>query len=119
MDLLENYYSILTSRTKVRKSTTRQINLSLPPPFQDTSLLVRKRVIRILRDVVEAQPRLEKVPSILAKISQRINDEDTVKKLCIETFQNLWFQPIRLTECKEFYPIPFILRFLGKLRRAS
>jgi hypothetical protein len=31
----------------------------------------------------------------LAEIVQRINDEETVKKLCLEIFQQLWFQPVR------------------------
>uniref|UniRef100_A0A915D8C6 Nipped-B protein n=1 Tax=Ditylenchus dipsaci TaxID=166011 RepID=A0A915D8C6_9BILA len=82
-DLVDTYYSILINRIK------------------DSAIAVRKRVIRILRDVIEKQPKLDKKPEILARIINRINDEDGVKKLCTETLQNLWFLPLRDIEKKE------------------
>lgn len=75
-DLLNKYYTILMERIK------------------DTGVAVRKRVIRILREIVEKQPDLDKVPEILARIIRRISDEEGIRKLCIETFQNIWFVPV-------------------------
>lgn len=62
------------------------------------AVAVRKRVIKILRDIVEKQPDLDKVPEILARIIRRVGDEENVKKLCTETFQSLWFVPYRERE---------------------
>ncbi|KAL3116765.1 hypothetical protein niasHT_004266 [Heterodera trifolii] len=75
-DLLDTYYSILVNRTK------------------DTAVAVRKRVIRILRDIVFSRHDYERRPQIMVELLQRINDEEGVRKLCLETFQQLWFQPI-------------------------
>ncbi|KAI1712006.1 HEAT repeat associated with sister chromatid cohesion domain-containing protein [Ditylenchus destructor] len=82
-DLLNAYYGILLNRIK------------------DSAIAVRKRVIRILKDVVDKQPKLDKKPEILGRIINRINDEEGVRKLCLETFQNLWFMPLRESERTE------------------
>jgi hypothetical protein len=55
---------------------------------------VRKRIIRILRDVTEKHPDFGKNPEIIAKIVRRIADEEGVRKLVLETLYNLWFTPI-------------------------
>ncbi|KIH55417.1 hypothetical protein ANCDUO_14426 [Ancylostoma duodenale] len=34
------------------------------------------------------------IPSMLAQIVRRVQDEEGVKKLVLETFQTLWFQPV-------------------------
>lgn len=57
-------------------------------------MAVRKRIIRILRDVIEKHPDFEKNPEIIAKIVRRIADEDGVRKLVLETLYNLWFTPL-------------------------
>lgn len=78
-ELFDTYYSILINRTK------------------DTAIAVRKRVVRILKDVVLLRPNYENSPQIISEIIQRINDEEGVKKMCIETFQQLWMVPTRDT----------------------
>lgn len=55
---------------------------------------MRKRVIRIFKDIVERQPDLDRTAEILARIIRRVMDEEGVKKLVLETFTNLWFQPV-------------------------
>lgn len=57
-------------------------------------MAVRKRIIRILRDVIEKHPDFEKNPEIVAKIVRRIADEDGVRKLVLETLYTLWFTPV-------------------------
>lgn len=57
-------------------------------------MAVRKRVIKIFCELIENKPDLDKKPEILSRILQRINDEDAIKKLCIDTFKSLWFQPV-------------------------
>ena len=52
-------------------------------------------MIRILKEVVHLRPKFEKSPQIISVIIQRINDEEGVKKMCIETFQQLWMIPTR------------------------
>ncbi|KHN74356.1 Nipped-B-like protein pqn-85 [Toxocara canis] len=76
-DVLPQYYEILIERVK------------------DSGVAVRKRVIRIMREMCEKQPDFEKVPEMLSRIVRRITDEEGVKKLTVETFQALWFQPTR------------------------
>lgn len=64
-------------------------------PFQDTGVSVRKRVIKILKDICERRPDFDKIPEICVRILRRANDEDSVKKLVVETFHGLWFLPVR------------------------
>ncbi|VDK74707.1 unnamed protein product [Litomosoides sigmodontis] len=63
--------------------------------IKDSGVAVRKRIIRILREICEKQPDYEKVPEVLARIVRRISDEEGVKKLTIDTMQSLLFQPAR------------------------
>lgn len=60
----------------------------------DTGVAVRKRVIRIMRDICERFPNFEMIPDMLARMIRRVTDEEGVKKLVYETFTTLWFQPI-------------------------
>ncbi|CAI2347282.1 unnamed protein product [Caenorhabditis sp. 36 PRJEB53466] len=60
----------------------------------DTGVAVRKRVIRIMRDICEKFPSFEMIPDMLARMIRRVTDEDGVKKLVYETFTTLWFQPV-------------------------
>uniref|UniRef100_A0A0N4V606 Nipped-B protein n=1 Tax=Enterobius vermicularis TaxID=51028 RepID=A0A0N4V606_ENTVE len=76
-EFIPQYYPILIERIK------------------DLGVAVRKRVIRIMRDLYEKQPEFEKIPEMLSAVVRRISDEESVKKLAIETFQTMWFQPVR------------------------
>ncbi|XP_072030780.1 nipped-B-like protein A isoform X2 [Amphiura filiformis] len=60
----------------------------------DTGISVRKRVIKTLRDICIEQPEFDKVPMICVKIIRRVNDEEGIKKLVNETFQQMWFTPL-------------------------
>ncbi|VDK57079.1 unnamed protein product [Cylicostephanus goldi] len=75
-DAIPTYYPLLAER------------------LMDTGLAVRKRVIRIMREICEKFPNFEQIPTMLAQIVRRVQDEEGVKKLVLETFQNLWFQPV-------------------------
>jgi cohesin loading factor subunit SCC2 len=44
------------------------------------------------------QASFEYIPEICVKILRRINDEDGIKKLVIDTFYNLWFIPISTSD---------------------
>jgi len=57
---------------------------------------VRKRVIKILRDICVECPQFEKIPEICVKMIRRVNDEDGIRKLVMEVFQNMWFTPVRV-----------------------
>ncbi|VDK21958.1 unnamed protein product [Anisakis simplex] len=61
----------------------------------DLGVAVRKRVIRIMREICERQPEFGKIPEMLSRIVRRVCDEEGVKKLTLETFQFLWFQPVK------------------------
>lgn len=63
--------------------------------MQDTGVSVRKRVIKILKDICERRPDFEKNAEICMRILRRVNDEESVKKLVCETFHGLWFCPVR------------------------
>ncbi|KJH47695.1 HEAT repeat protein [Dictyocaulus viviparus] len=62
--------------------------------LMDTGVAVRKRVIRIMREICEKYPNFEQIPNMLSQIVRRVQDEDGVKKLVLDTFQLLWFQPV-------------------------
>ncbi|XP_035208995.1 nipped-B-like protein isoform X2 [Stegodyphus dumicola] len=75
-ELINHYYDMLTDR------------------ILDTGISVRKRVIKILRNICLEQPSFSRIPEICVKMIQCVNDEDGVKKLVEEIFQNMWFEPI-------------------------
>lgn len=56
---------------------------------------VRKRVIKILRDICLECPEFSKIPEICVKMIRRVNDEEGIKKLVMEVFQNMWFTPVK------------------------
>ncbi|XP_075040342.1 nipped-B-like protein isoform X2 [Mixophyes fleayi] len=73
--LAEQYYEMLVER------------------ILDTGISVRKRVIKILRDICLEQPTFPKITEMCVKMIRRVNDEEGIKKLVNETFQKLWFSP--------------------------
>ena len=60
-DLINEYYSMLRNR------------------ILDTGISVRKRVIKIFRDICVKQPEFEKVPEMCVSMIRRVNDRDGVK----------------------------------------
>lgn len=56
---------------------------------------VRKRVVKIFRDVCLSQPDFVRIPDICSRLLRRIHDEESIRKLVLETFQQLWFSPTR------------------------
>uniref|UniRef100_A0A8D0GLK0 Nipped-B protein n=1 Tax=Sphenodon punctatus TaxID=8508 RepID=A0A8D0GLK0_SPHPU len=73
--LAEQYYDMLIER------------------ILDTGISVRKRVIKILRDICIEQPTFPKITEMCVKMIRRVNDEEGIKKLVNETLQKLWFTP--------------------------
>ncbi|CAH1393670.1 unnamed protein product [Nezara viridula] len=76
-ELIPKYYDMLSAR------------------ILDTGVSVRKRVIKILKDVCIECPDFPKIPEICVKIIRRVNDEDGIRKLVLEVFQNMWFTPVK------------------------
>ena len=74
--LIDKYYKMLLER------------------ILDTGVSVRKRVIKILKDICLEFPDYPKIPEICVKMIRRINDEEGIRKLVMEVFQNMWFVPI-------------------------
>lgn len=56
---------------------------------------VRKRVIKILKDICLEYPSYPRIPEMCVKMIRRINDEEGIRKLVMEVFQNMWFVPVR------------------------
>jgi len=46
---------------------------------QDTGVSVRKRVIKIFRDICLSQPDFEKIPEMCMRMITRIDDEETIR----------------------------------------
>ena len=46
---------------------------------QDTGISVRKRVIKIFRDVCLDQPDFPRIPDMCVKMIRRVNDEEGIK----------------------------------------
>lgn len=59
--LIPQYYPVLSDR------------------ILDTGVSVRKRVIKIFRDICLEHPEFEKIPEICVKMIRRVNDEDGIK----------------------------------------
>ncbi|XP_050529053.1 nipped-B-like protein isoform X2 [Daktulosphaira vitifoliae] len=76
-ELIDKYYDKLSER------------------ILDTGVSVRKRVIKIMKDICTECPDYPKIPEICVKMIRRVNDEDGIKKLVMEVFQNMWFTPVR------------------------
>ncbi|KAK0173665.1 hypothetical protein PV328_006828 [Microctonus aethiopoides] len=76
-ELIDKYYDMLLSR------------------ILDTGVSVRKRVIKILKDICVECPNFPKIPEICGKMIRRVNDEEGIRKLVMEVFQNMWFTPVR------------------------
>ncbi|XP_029017241.1 nipped-B-like protein A isoform X1 [Betta splendens] len=76
-----------------RPQLTEQYYDMLIERILDTGISVRKRVIKILRDICLEQPTFSKITEMCVKMIRRVNDEEGIKKLVNETFQKLWFTP--------------------------
>ncbi|KAJ8262648.1 hypothetical protein COCON_G00151050 [Conger conger] len=76
-----------------RPQLTEQYYDMLIERILDTGISVRKRVIKILRDICLEQPAFPKITEMCVKMIRRVNDEEGIKKLVNETFQKLWFTP--------------------------
>ncbi|XP_025832337.1 nipped-B-like protein A [Agrilus planipennis] len=76
-ELISKYYEMLSAR------------------ILDTGVSVRKRVIKILKDICIECPDFPKIPEICVKMIRRVNDEEGIRKLVMEVFQNMWFTPTK------------------------
>ncbi|XP_068142323.1 nipped-B protein isoform X2 [Drosophila tropicalis] len=74
-ELIDQYYDMLSTR------------------ILDTGVSVRKRVIKILRDICIEYPDFDKIPEICVKMIRRVNDEEGIQKLVTEVFMKMWFTP--------------------------
>ena len=48
-----------------------------------------------MKDICLECPDFPKIPEICVKMIRRVNDEEGIKKLVQEVFQNMWFTPVR------------------------
>ncbi|CAG0918991.1 unnamed protein product [Notodromas monacha] len=78
-----------------RPSLVHQYYDMLSTRILDTGVSVRKRVIKILKDVCTECPEFPKIPEICVKMIRRVNDEEGIRKLVMEVFQSMWFTPSR------------------------
>ena len=75
-DLISKYYEAICGR------------------ILDTGVSVRKRVIKIFKEICMDYPGYAKIPEICVLMIRRINDEEGIRKLVMEVFQNMWFIPV-------------------------
>ena len=57
---------------------------------QDTGVSVRKRVIKILKDICLEFPDYPRIPEICVKMIRRINDEEGIRKLVMEVSRSIY-----------------------------
>ena len=79
----------------IRPELTAQYYNMLSERILDTGISVRKRVIKIFRDICMEQTDFDKIPEMCVKMIRRVNDEEGIKKLVTDTFQSMWFVPLR------------------------
>ncbi|XP_063699884.1 nipped-B protein [Culicoides brevitarsis] len=77
VELVDQYYDMLSKR------------------ILDTGVSVRKRVIKILRDICVEFPAHNRIPDICVKMIRRVNDEEGIQKLVMEVFMTMWFTPCK------------------------
>ncbi|KAI6232935.1 Nipped-B protein [Aphelenchoides fujianensis] len=90
--LFQDVHKAVNGRMTDPNTAVREATAELIGKY-DTGVAVRKRIIRILRDIIDRQPDYPKNPEIVARIVRRVADEDGVRKLVLETIYNLWFVP--------------------------
>lgn len=101
-ELIYQYYDIISQRILVCKIVSNLKNIDYTF-FQDTGVSVRKRVIKILRDICIEYPDFDKIPEICVKMIRRVNDEEGIQKLVTEVFMKMWF-----TACKDNNKVEFL-----------
>lgn len=89
-ELIDQYYDIISQRILV-SCFSFFLELRMTFLFQDTGVSVRKRVIKILRDICIEYPDFDKIPEICVKMIRRVNDEEGIQKLVTEVFMKMWF----------------------------
>lgn len=93
--LISQYYDVLCERS----IDTGQIEILHGKQNVQVRLFlgvsVRKRVVKIFRDVCLSQSDFPKIPDICSRLLRRIHDEESIRKLVLETFQQIWFSPTR------------------------
>jgi cohesin loading factor subunit SCC2 len=52
-------------------------------------------VVKIFRDIALRQTNFVRLPDICARLLRRVHDEESIKKLVLDTFQQLWLIPTR------------------------
>ncbi|ORY01377.1 hypothetical protein K493DRAFT_405563 [Basidiobolus meristosporus CBS 931.73] len=89
---------------------TQQYYKVISERILDTGLNVRKRVIKLLREIYLKSEDHDMMVDISFKFLNRVNDEDSnVKELALKTLQEIWFGPFKcqssgLFELEELTP---------------
>ena len=79
----------------LRPELTNKYYKLLADRILDVGVSVRKRVIKIFRDVCLAQPDFEHLVDTCVRMLRRLlHDEDAIKKLVVDTFYTIWFAPL-------------------------
>ena len=86
----------------------------IAPRILDTGVSVRKRVIKILRDICAEFPEHPKIPDICIKMLRRVNDEENIQKLVMEVFMTMWFISCHQDFSMQMKKIPFSSNFWTK-----
>lgn len=84
----------------------------ISPRILDTGVSVRKRVIKILRDICSEFPDHPKIPDICIKMLRRVNDEENIQKLVMEVFMTMWFTPCNENDKVGFFTYNLINFYL-------
>ena len=51
-------------------------------------------MIKILKDICLNYSNYTNIPEICVKMIRRMNDEESIRKLVMEVFHNMWFMPV-------------------------
>lgn len=80
-DLTSNYYQMLLDRIKVSEGISILFHYYGSIFFKDTGVSVRRRVIKIFKDICVNQPDFDKITEICIYMIRRMNDEEGIKVL--------------------------------------
>ena len=67
-----------------KKKENFKLNFS---KFSFSGVCVRKRVVKIFHDICLLQPNFAPIPDICSRLLRRIHDEESIRKLVLDTFQ--------------------------------
>ncbi|KAK5642643.1 hypothetical protein RI129_008810 [Pyrocoelia pectoralis] len=74
------------------------IQVAVNNSLLDQTPSVRKLTIKMCNDICLSFPNLPNISEMCVKIIRRVNDEDDIRKLVVDSFEKMWFSSMTTTK---------------------